>query len=72
MIILKLIAAGAIGYAGYKAWQHYQNNQQLQSVPDGGRTTPPHGDPVRTRDTWGEELEPAHAGAQFSRRFGEA
>lgn len=70
MAILKLITAGALGYAGYKAWQHYQNNQQLQSIPDTGRTTPPHGDPIRRSDA--PQRERAHAGAQFSRGFGEA
>lgn len=72
MAIFKIIAAGAIGYAAYRAWQRHQSNQQLQSVADTGRTSPPHGDKIAQRDTWGDEPEPAHAGAQFSRGFGEA
>jgi uncharacterized membrane protein YebE (DUF533 family) len=72
MAIFKILVVGALGYAAYKALQNHQNNQQLQSVADTGRTTPPHGDKIAQRDTWGEEPEPVHADAQFSRGFGEA
>lgn len=71
MGIFKIIAIGTLGYVAYKAMQTRQD-QNLQSVPAANRTTPPHGDPMRSRDTWGQESEPAHPGAQFSRGFGEA
>lgn len=72
MGIFKIIAIGTLGYVAYKALKNRQDSQNLQSAPATNRTTPPHGDPMRSRDTWEQEPEPVHAGAQFSRGFGEA
>lgn len=73
MALFKIIAASAIGYAAYRAWQKHQSNQQLLSATDAGSTTSPHGDPIRanrTRD-WDQESTTG-AGAQYSRGFGKA
>jgi uncharacterized membrane protein YebE (DUF533 family) len=67
MALFKIIAAGAIGYAAYRAWQKHQTNQRLQSATDTGSTTSPHGDPIRTSGMreWDQESTTG-AGAQYS------
>jgi uncharacterized membrane protein YebE (DUF533 family) len=70
MAFLKLLAAGALGYAAYRALQAHHAKQQA-AAPDSGERTPPHGDPVLVGTTIEVPDTPASSGAQFSRSFGE-
>jgi len=70
MLVVRLIAAGALGFIAYKAWQGHRTRALESSRPDDRTRTPPHGDPVLV----GEMLEvgpPPMAGMQSSRGFGE-
>jgi len=69
--MLKIVTAGALSYVAFKAWQRYQASSSLKSELDEGDTTPPHGDPILVGETLDVGPVP-HAGAQFSRGFGEA
>lgn len=71
MSILKLLAAGALGFVAYRAWRQHQASRDHDSLADGGTRTAPHGDPVLV----GERIDmaPAHRSASHSSRgFGEA
>ena len=70
MGILKMLAAGALGFVAYKAWQRHQQQSHTTSLRDTGSKTPPHGDPLIA----GADLEPqqeAHVVSQSSRGFGD-
>lgn len=70
MSILKLLAAGAVGFVAYRAWQQHQANRDLEPLADDGTGTAPHGDPVLV----GERIDmaPAQRSASHSSRgFGE-
>jgi uncharacterized membrane protein YebE (DUF533 family) len=70
MSLFKLLAAGALGYAAYRALQSHQAKQALSDEGDSGERTPPHGDPVLAGAEI--EVEPAPAaGAHSSRSFGD-
>lgn len=69
MALLKLLAAGALGYVAYRTL-HAQKAKR-QAVPDAGERTPPHGDPVLVGATIDVPDTPIGAGAQSSRSFGE-
>lgn len=70
MVVVRLIAAGALGFVAYKAWQRRRMRTLEPSQPDDGTRTPPHGDPVLVGETL--EVGPAPvAGIQSSRGFGE-
>lgn len=69
MGIVKLFAAGALGYLTYRAWQRHQENN-VSALRDDGGTTPPHGDPVLAGAAIDVEPPPSH-GAHSSRGFGE-
>ncbi len=46
MGILRTAAVAAIGVVAYRAWQrHKAGDWSVQSAPDGGGRTSPHGDP---------------------------
>lgn len=70
MTILKLLAAGTLGYFTYLAWQRHRERDAGMLHEDDGTTTTPHGDLILA----GERIEVGptpHAGAQSSRGFGE-
>ena len=70
MHVVRLIAAGALGFVAYKAWQRRRARALESSKPDDGARTPPHGDPILVGETL--EVGPAPgAGIQSSRGFGE-
>ncbi|WP_411833248.1 hypothetical protein [Pseudoxanthomonas mexicana] len=74
MPLFKIVAAGALGYLAYQAWQRSKRNAAQTDAPsarsrlDDGGTTPPHGDPRRSEETL--ETEPVRAAAQSSPGFG--
>lgn len=72
MAILKVVAAGALGFILYRTWQRQQAGHVPATVSDDGHTTPPHGDPilVGARLDAEQRREPRPA-AQSSRGFGE-
>ncbi|WP_101927290.1 MULTISPECIES: hypothetical protein [Luteimonas] len=51
MGMLKLAAAGALSYFGYKAWQKRQAAPATNAVTDDSTRTAPHGDPLATATT---------------------
>lgn len=70
MSLLKMLAAGALGFFAYKTWQRSQDATGMASLRDDGGTTAPHGDPLLA----GSHIDvepPPHAGAHSSRSFGE-
>lgn len=67
MAILKLLAAGTLGYVAYRV---LQSRQARQASLDTGDRTPPHGDPVLVGTTL-DIPPPPSAGAHSSRGFGE-
>ena len=69
-MLVRLIAAGALGFVAYKAWQRRRVRALESSQPDDGERTPPHGDPVLVGETLEVGPTPV-AGMQFSRGFGE-
>lgn len=69
-MFVRLIAAGALGFVAYKAWQRRQARALESSQPDDGEMTPPHGDPVLVGETL--EVGPTPVpGMQSSRGMGE-
>lgn len=71
-MLARLIAAGAVGFVAYKAWQRHQA-RMLELEParaDDQARTPPHGDPVLVGETLAVGPGPS-AGIQSSRGFGE-
>lgn len=71
MTLLKLLAAGTLGYLAWRAWQRLEQHRHTIPLHDTGGHTPPHGDPILA----GERIDipPApRAGVQSSRGFGEA
>ncbi|HSX63441.1 MAG TPA: hypothetical protein VLF15_01805 [Pseudoxanthomonas sp.] len=70
MGILKMLAAGALGFVAYKAWQRHKQPSHTSSLRDTGSKTPPHGDPLVADAGLEPELD-AHAGSQSSRGFGD-
>ncbi len=69
-MFFRLIAAGALGYVAYKAWQRSRARALEPSQPDDGARTPPHGDPVLVGETLEVGPVPA-AGMQSGRGFGD-
>ena len=73
MAILKMVAAGALGFIAYRVWQRSQTGSRPAAVLDDGDTTPPHGDPIlvgarlEAEAAASEPRAPAHS----SRGFGE-
>ncbi|TDK21047.1 hypothetical protein E2F46_15215 [Luteimonas aestuarii] len=71
MAIVKLLAAGALGYLAYRTLQARQAKRE--ALLDTGVRTSPHGDPLLDPELVGARIEvpptPA-AGAQSSRGFG--
>ncbi|MGO1541061.1 MAG: hypothetical protein ACTH0Y_05540 [Luteimonas sp.] len=72
MAILKIVAAGALGFIAYRVWQRSQTGSRPAAILDDGHTTPPHGDPILV----GARLEAEAASkprppAHSSRGFGE-
>lgn len=73
MAILRVVAAGALGFLAYRAWQRSGTRSRPAAVPDQGNITPPHGDPVLVGarlDAEARASEP-RAPAHSSRGFGE-
>jgi hypothetical protein len=68
-MFVRLIAAGALGFVAYKAWQRNRARALASSQPDDGARTP-HGDPVLIGETLEVGPVPA-AGMQSSRGFGD-
>ncbi|MDR6990522.1 hypothetical protein [Luteimonas sp. 3794] len=52
MKMLRIVAAGALSYFAFRAWQRNRGEQavpprqDLRSLPDDGARTAPHGDPL--------------------------
>lgn len=70
MSLVRLIAAGALGFVVYKAWQRHRSRALESSRPDEGARTLPHGDPVLVGETL--DVGPAPAtGMQSSPGFGQ-
>ncbi|HVI58544.1 MAG TPA: hypothetical protein VM619_06670 [Luteimonas sp.] len=70
MHVVRLIAASALGFVAYKAWQRRRARASESSQPDDGARTLPHGDPVLVGETLDVGPAPV-AGIQSSRGFGE-
>lgn len=74
MAILKIVAAGALGFIAYRAWQRSQTGLGPAAVPGEGGITPPHDDPslVGARLEAEAAASQPRAPAHSSRGFGEA
>ncbi|MCD9028802.1 hypothetical protein LDO26_11350 [Luteimonas sp. BDR2-5] len=71
MRMLKIFAAGALSYFGYKAWQRYRAEPDPIRLQDDSERTAPHGDPLLPGVEADTTAKP-RAGAQSSPRFGDA
>lgn len=71
MGLLRIVAAGALSYLGYRAWQRHQDDKRPPPAPliDDTERTAPHGDPLMPRVSH-DAPAAAPAGAQSSRGFG--
>lgn len=68
MSLVKLLAAGTLGFFAYRAWQRHQSTRP--HLQDDRSRTAPHGDPVLA----GERIDvsaPLRPSAQASRGFGD-
>lgn len=73
MKMVRTLALATLGVVAWRAWQRRRAVAAVpRALPDPGKATPPHGDPLARRILDEEDAVPYSAGAQFSRGFGGA